>query len=236
MKIFAVAAVCLAGAIAQSPKAALSTNVASALKAETLHYGINWQSGLSLGEGTITSAPGKEDLTFRMNVQASLPGFALDEKATAKSALGFCSASLEKEWTRGKRKGQETTTFDPTHLVAKRKTKGGGESDISISQCGRDALTYFFFVRRELAAGRLPATQQVLYGAPYQSSLQYKGAQSIRVGDEMIQTDHLDAKIKGPASEFTLEMYFARDAVRTPLRVLIPTSLGKFSVELLREQ
>ncbi len=236
MKLFGLLLFTLLAAAAETPKAAMTASVAPLPKAETLRYSINWQSGLSLGEGTLSSTPGKEEWTFRMTVQASLPGFALDEQATAKAAPGFCSETLDKQWTRGKRKGQETTTFDPTKLTAKRKTKNGGESSISISQCGRDALSYFFFVRRELAAGRLPAAQTVLYGAPYQSTLLYKGTESVRVSSETVQADRLDAKVKGPASEFTLEMYFARDAVRTPLRVLIPTSLGKFSVELAPEQ
>jgi hypothetical protein len=204
------------------------------LKSETLHYSISWPSGLSLGEGTLTSALTGDEWKFTVALQASLPGFSLEETADSKASTGFCSAQLNKQWTRGKKKGQETTDFDAVKLSAKRKTKGGGESDVVISNCGRDALAYLFFARRELAQGRIPNSQSVLYGAPYQATLQYKGSQPVRLGADTVEAEHLDATIKGPASEFVVEMYFAKDPVRTPVMIRVPSVLGKFTLELVR--
>jgi hypothetical protein len=42
------------------------------------------------------------------------------------------------------------------------------------------------------------------------------------------------ATLKGPASEITFEMFFARDAARTPLVIRVPLTLGTFSMELAR--
>jgi hypothetical protein len=40
--------------------------------------------------------------------------------------------------------------------------------------------------------------------------------------------------VKGPKSSFAFEMFFARDAARTPLLVRVPLSAGSFSMELVR--
>jgi len=40
--------------------------------------------------------------------------------------------------------------------------------------------------------------------------------------------------VKGPASETAFEMFFARDAARTPLLVRVPLSMGTFLLELTR--
>jgi hypothetical protein len=40
--------------------------------------------------------------------------------------------------------------------------------------------------------------------------------------------------VQGPASEITFEMFFARDAARTPLVIRVPLSPGMFSLELAR--
>ena len=54
------------------------------------------------------------------------------------------------------------------------------------------------------------------------------------VGDKAVDADRLTANIKGPASEFTIELLFARDEKRTPIRALIPVAIGKFTVEFSR--
>ena len=47
-------------------------------------------------------------------------------------------------------------------------------------------------------------------------------------------TDKVTCTVKGPASRFDFEMYFARDPARTPLLVNIPLPLGSISMELVR--
>jgi hypothetical protein len=51
---------------------------------------------------------------------------------------------------------------------------------------------------------------------------------------EAIEADKLTAFIKGPASEFSVDLLFARDPVRTPVQAVIPVALGKFTVEFTR--
>jgi hypothetical protein len=105
---------------------------------------------------------------------------------------------------------------------------------VKTSSCPKDALTFIHFLRHELAAGRLPAAQPVYYGAGYQTRVQYKGTQTVRSGAEMIEADILVAHIKGPATEFDVDLFFARDAARTPLMAQVPVAVGKFTVEFSR--
>jgi len=204
----------------------------AAPKSESLHYNVNWPSGLSLGEADLTSVSGESGLTFGFNMDASIPGFAVSESAKSRATADFCSIELQKQGTRGKRKVDETTDFDSSKMTATRKTQGGGKSDLSTSSCAKDALTFVHFLRRELAAGRLPAQQKVYYGS-YSVRVQFIGTQRVTVGNEAVEADKITATIKG-ASEITADLFFSKDAGRTPLLVQVPLPVGKFSMELAR--
>jgi hypothetical protein len=99
--------------------------------------------------------------------------------------------------------------------------------------CARDALTLLQFVRRELAQGRLPSPQPAILGAAYLVRLEYLGATPVRLGNREIDADRFRTSIKGPASDLTLEVFFRRDAARTPVMIKIPLSLAIFSAELI---
>jgi len=211
--------------------------------AEILHYSIDWPSGLSLGEASLrsdrtgegtASAPGWE---FELNLDASVPGFAIREQYHSTSNLDFCSWQLDKKTARGARKNEERVTFHPSKNTATRETvrgdKTAGQSEISVPSCARDALTLLQFVRKELEQGRLPPQQPAILGAAYQVRLEYLGSTPVRLGNKQVDADRFRTSIKGPASDLTLELYFARDAVRTPVMVKIPLALATFTVELI---
>ncbi len=210
---------------------------------ETLHYSVNWPSGLSLGEASLrsdrtgqgtASAPGWE---FELNLDASVPGFAIRDQYHSTANSDLCSEQLEKKTSRGSRKSQERVTFDPGGNTATREAvrgdRTGGKSELSVPSCARDALTLLQFVRNELAQGRVPPQQPAILGAAYQVRLEYLGNAPVRLGNQEMDADRFRTSIKGPASDLTLEMFFARDAVRTPLMVKIPLPLATFDVELI---
>jgi hypothetical protein len=203
--------------------------------AESLRYSINWASGLSLGEATLRADKGKEAWDFEVTMDASIPGFALRDRYQSAATLDLCSLQLEKTFTHGNRKAEEKITFDqPNHTASRETQHGGGKSEISISACAKDALTFMQFARRELAQGRLAPQQEVVFGAMYRVRIEFTGAQRIRVGDQGVDADRVLATIKGPTTDLTVEIFFAKDAARTPLLARIPLSLGSFSVELIR--
>jgi len=221
----------------------LSLTLVASASGETLHYSINWPSGLSLGEATLRAdktAAGAESAAvwhFDLNVDASVPGFAIREQYSSTANPDFCSWRLDKKTSRGSRTGEERVTFDPAKTRAMRETvRGGGiagSSEIGVPTCARDALTLLQFMRRELAQGRLPSQQPAILGAAYQVRLEYLGAAPVRLGDQEIDTDRFRTSVKGPASDLTLEVFFRRDAARTPVVVKIPLQLATFTVELI---
>ena len=210
---------------------------------EVLHYSINWPSGLSLGEASLSSdrtgegtasTPGWE---FSVNLDASVPGFAIRDQYHSTANPDLCSWQLEKKTSRGTRKSEERVTFDPSKTIATREAvrgdRTGGKVELSVPTCARDALTLLQFVRKELAQGRLPSQQPAILGAAYQIRLEYLGSSPVRLGTQQVDADRFRTSIKGPASDLTLELYFARDAVRTPVMLKIPVSLATFTVELI---
>jgi len=204
-------------------------------KSETLHFTVNWPSGLSLGEGDLISSLTDEGWSFSFKVDAAVPAFAVTESAKSKGTQDLCSTELVKDGRRGERKIDEKTTFDAAKLTATRKTGGGGgQSEMRINACAKDALTFIQYVRKELVAGRIPPAQSVYYGSAYQTRLQYTGTQKMRSGDEFVDADRLTATIRSSSKEMTVDLFFARDATRTPLLVQIPVAVGKFSVEFVR--
>jgi len=64
--------------------------------------------------------------------------------------------------------------------------------------------------------------------------MDYTGAQDVPVKGKPVVTDHVNVSVKGPASDFSFEIFYARDAARTPLLIKIPVSIGTVSLELVR--
>lgn len=207
---------------------------------ETLRYSINWPSGLSLGEAALQSHPaaqGKDAPSNREHsfvLDASIPGFAVADRYRSLATSGQCSIEFEKSIQHGQRKTSETTTFKPAEGIATRETKDGGKTDFQIAGCAKDGLAFLFWLRSELAQGRLPAgNQKIFFGAPYEISVQFGGKQDITVSDHKIPADRLVAKLKGPASETSFEMFFSDDAAKRLLMVRVPLAIGSFSMELV---
>lgn len=211
-----------------------------AAKDETLRYVLNWPTGLSLGEGELTAKPnpGGDGWSYELLFDVSLPGFPIRDRYRSASSSALCSVALEKVFAHGTKKGSEKTEFDAAARRAVRKTlpegPKGGETQIETNACPQDALTFLQFLRRELAQGRVPSPQTVYFGASYQLRMEFGGVKSIVAGGEKLDAERVVMAMKGPASNLVFEMFFARDAVRTPVLVRIPLALGTFTVERVR--
>ena len=207
---------------------------------ESLSYTVNWPTGLSLGEGRMTASHSPatsnspDRWNFQLTLDAAIPGFAVSDRYRSSASGGFCSTSIEKESTHGLRKSQEKTVVDAARRIAERSTPGGGKSEVSVPDCARDALTFVYYLRRELSQGRIPPPDTVLFGAKYQVRLEYTGPQMVTVNGKKAEGDRVIAHLKGPASDQTIELFFARDPARSPLVIRVPFSLGTFSMELVR--
>jgi hypothetical protein len=204
---------------------------------ETLRYTINWPSGLSLGEAAFTAAKNDGGWNFDLSVTAGVPGFSIADKFHSSATADLCSLEFTRDTVHGSKKSREKTTFDARKGSARRTTtfpEGGGSTDIDIGSCPRDALTFVYFVRREMGQGRVAPPDHVLFGGSYSVRLEYTGAVTITAGGKETVTDHVNASISGPKTSITAEIFFARDPARTPLLIRIPLPVSNLSVELVR--
>jgi len=203
---------------------------------ETLRYSVNFASGISLGQAQISASRNPASgWAFNFSLDASLPSFPMLDRFNAWAGNDLCSIRYERSSEHGRRKAKELTWFDRGKSIAVRSTKdGGGISEIPVGLCPHDALSFLFFLRRELGQGRIPPNDTVLAGGAYRVSLVYAGVTSIVRDKQKVVTDQVNCTIKGPASETHVEILFARDAARTPLVMRCPFALGTFSMELVR--
>jgi len=204
---------------------------------ESLNYSLNWPGGASLGEAHLRASKGDHGWQFDFSLDASVPGFAVSDHYHSRANADFCSLELEKESTHGQRHTHEKTVFDYKEGSATRTTlvEGGGHTDIDINNCAHDGLDYIFYARRELGQGHgIPQAEDVLFGASYSVRMQFAGVQDVTVGGKRRQADHIILFVRGPAADSKLEIFFERDAARTPLIIKAPLPVGTLSMELVR--
>jgi hypothetical protein len=203
---------------------------------EDLSYSVNWPSGISLGEAHLRAKHTGTTWNFVLTLDAGVPGYAVKDTYHAASVPDFCSTSFDRSTSHGSRTAQEKETIDRERSTAARETvsKEGGKSDFPVPMCVKDALTYLFFTRRELGQGRVPGAQKILFGGLYEIRMDYTGAPVITVADKQVQADQVTCTVKTATSEYKFDVYFARDAARTPLLIAAPLAMGKFSMELIR--
>jgi hypothetical protein len=202
---------------------------------ESLSYAVNWPSGLSLGEAHTTATGTPTGWKFDFTLDAAIPGFAVKDSFESVATKDLCSQTFQKNTSHGSKKHGETVAIDQAAGTATRTPSNGvGASKSNVSGCVRDALALLFYARRELGQGRMPLAQEIIFGATYNGSFEYSGAATITVASKAVVTDKVICHVRGPASDITFEIYFDRDAARTPVSVRVPLAMGKFSLELVR--
>ena len=201
---------------------------------ETLHYSVNWPSGLSLGDASLTAHRAGSGWDFQMSLNAGVPGFQVVDSFRSSVNADGCSLEFDRNLSHGSRKTSEKTTFDYSKGAAHRVTTGGGQSNLPIPRCARDALALVYYARRELGQGRVPPPQDAFFGSPHAVRMEYAGAQTIQVSDRSETADRVVVSVKGPSTNAQFDIFFARDAARTPLSVRIPFSVGTLSMDLVR--
>jgi len=213
----------------------------STLPNETLRYSINWPSGLSLGEATLSASSSPKvvdgqqlpNMHFQFDLDAGVPGFAVSDRFNSTASGSFCSSEFQKATSQGSKRVDDKETFDPKTGTVTRGS-GSGQSEISANVCGKDALAFLYFVRQELSQGRIPPRQTVFFGAPYEIRLNSAGTESLKIGNTSVETDHVKVSVSGPSSNIDFDLFFLQDRPRTLALVRVPLALGTFSMELVK--
>jgi hypothetical protein len=199
---------------------------------EVLTYSIVWPSGLSLGEAKLASKHNASKWAFDLGIDAAIPGYLVKDTYHSFAGLDLCAAEFYRETLHGTKRISEKTTIADGKAV--RQTRGGGKGEISVPKCGHDALTYLFFTRQQLGQGKIPPPETILFGAGYRLELKYTGEQTIPSGNVPTQTDRVTGTVNLRDNEtYQFEIFFARDAARTPLLIRAPFALGAISMELV---
>jgi hypothetical protein len=188
-----------------------------------------------MGEAHLSATGETTGWRFELSLNAGIPGFIVKDTYRSTASADLCSTSFGKDSVHGSRKNNETVTIDQAASTATRTPANGvGSSTVTVPACVRDALTFLFYARRELGQGRVPVAQEIVFGAIYNGSFEYAGAETIQVSNQRVLTDKIVCHVRGPASDLQFDAYFDRDAARTPVAIRVPLALGKFSLELVR--
>jgi hypothetical protein len=196
---------------------------------EDLNYSISWPTGNSLGEAHLHAKHSGAKWSFSLSLDAGVPGFALKDTYSSVMGSDYCSVSFDRSTSHGSHTVKELETIDRDRATATRN-----KVDIPVPACVKDALAYLFYSRRELGQGRVPAAQEILFGALHTIRVDYVGAPMISVNGKQVQSDKVTCTIGIGSSDYMFDVYFARDAARTPLLITAPFAVGKFSMELIR--
>ena len=160
-------------------------------------------------------------------MEAAVPGFACAKAAKATATTDFCSLELEKNATRGKRNVDETTTFDQKGLRPSQDEQGrqDGADDSRL----RERCPDFRLLPPPRARRGSPSAgaERVLRrGLPGPGACTPARRRFVSA-EKLLEADRIAADIKGPASEITADLFFARDAARTPLLIQAPLAIGQ---------
>jgi hypothetical protein len=201
---------------------------------ETLNYAVKLPGGMSIGTAHLHARrdPARGWM-FDFTMDASMPNVPLTDHYASLATADLCGIRWERSSVHGARKVNEFTVVDRARSVAVRATAGGGLTEIPVGSCPRDALTFLFYLRRELGQGRVPPNDTILFGGSYRINMVYTGAVNTTQDSRPSIADQVNCIVKGPASELHLEVVFARDAARTPLVVRCPFALGTLTLELI---
>jgi len=181
-------------------------------------------------QGALSSDSGEMSL----DIDASVPGFTIRDQYHSTVTGNLCSVQVDKKYEHGARKADERIAVDQKEHTATRTGRGGAAGpSFPVGSCARDPLAFLQFVRNELAQGRLPGSESLVFGSIYAVRLVNTGVEQVRVGEKTVNADHVLATVKGPATDATFEILFAQDASRTPVLARIPLALGTFTVELV---
>jgi hypothetical protein len=199
---------------------------------ETLQFRATGPAGTSVGEGRM-QARRMEDgrWEFQLSLDASIPGLTIADHYRSVATAGLCSVEFERDLAHGTRKSKEKVTFAQDAGKAHRANAvGGGQSDFRVRACAQDALTYLYFTRREMGQGHVPAATSIVFGGPYDIRLVWPGPETVKGA----VTDRLAGSVRGPSSNASFDLLFARDAARTPVLMRVPLPQGFLSLELTR--
>ena len=178
---------------------------------------MNWQSGLSLGDATLTAHRAASGWDFDVTVNAGVPGFAM---ADTTARLDRCRPLFAGTGPRPQPRRQADPREDHLRPEGRQRdahhpVPGGRRQQRPSTFPPARATPWRSLITPAWSWGKaacLPA-QQVFFGSAYTVRMDYTGAQNITVDEKPTVTDQLMRHREGAESRIShFEMFFARDA------------------------
>lgn len=224
-----MSALALIGALApaQEPPSAIPDS-------EQLAYSITWPSGLPVGRATLRARTLDPGWRLEMTLRASLPSIEVDDAFLSRTDRSLCSEVFEKHVRHGDRRAHESLRFGPDQVERFNLEAPVGEHPgrSPAGTCERDALTFLYHLRQELARGRVPSPTGVFFGAGYRVRLRFVRTRRLALGGEGRLADEFRATVEGPASRHEVSVFMGRDEARTPLLFRVGFDEGTFSMQI----
>ena len=150
----------------------------------TLHYNINWPSGLSLGEGDLIASVRRRGLVIFVQSGRCSSGIHSFEAAKSTATATGLLNRVDKDVHARQAEGEEKTTFDSAKIDCHAQNESGRQVGTYPPPCAKDALGFPFLLRHELASGRLPQRRRrSTMESPYQTSHGiHRNTDHLRVG------------------------------------------------------
>lgn len=225
----AIAAACLHAAplAAQAPLGPIPAQ-------EELRYSVYWPSGLSFGTAEFRARFTDPGWRFEFELQASLPRIEINDRVVSRADSQMCGQEFEKHILHGSKRANELLRFRPNVVerINLQRAEESRPSVIPVQDCARDALAFLYFLRTELAAGRIPPPSTVFFGAGYRIRLEHSQTRWLTWDGERQLTDEIRVSVRGPASEHELSAYFGRDDSRAPLLFQMQFDADRFTMRL----
>jgi len=199
---------------------------------ETLTYRVLWPSGVLLGEAVFQVSPRGKELNFQVTVEARLPQYRLSHSLDAVATQdGLCSLQFHQKAEQGPRRSEDSMEFDQAAHQA-RRIRSGQTTTASVPECARDPLTFVYYVRSQLAAGKPPGPGTAHWGRNFDVRVERVGSETLQVGGTRRPAEKFQVTYSTPTTERKFAVWFSTDAARRPLRFTVPTSLAEFTAEL----
>ncbi len=165
--------------------------------------------------------------------------FAAGPIALQPSTRGSARRNSNANLTHGGKRTDDKTTFDQkagTRDAYDAVPEPAAAAPISTSQPARATRWPSPITRASnwARAGCRTPQQSVLRVGVFGDAWSTPGAENITFGREDRDNRPRARAVKGPKADFQFDIFFARDAARTPLSIRIPLPLGIFTLDLVR--
>lgn len=199
-----------------------------------MRYSINWPSGLGFGSALFKARFTDPGWRFEFDLRASLPKIEINDRAVSRTGGRMCGLEFTKHILHGNKRANELLRFRPK-TVERINLEGGEQARPGVTQvqdCARDALAFLYFLRVQLAAGRIPPPSTVFFGAGYRVELEHAQTRWLIWDGQRQLADEIRVSVRGPGSEHDLSAYFGRDESRVPLLFRMQFDEESFTMRL----